>query len=172
MSEIIIVPSDGHVERLRKQLKETIKDPRERKFEELRGEGFDSETAADLAGLSTMTSEAQMRIRLENSTYPVLTPVSEAVRQTSYEIPMALRSIGSTTGAAVGSAVGASLLATAAKHGTFIGTVLGVALVTGVTVALSRFVARTSGFGWAAVAVVNVVSIVSIVGRSYLKGRR
>ena len=172
MSKIIIVPSDNHVEQLRKQLRETIKDPRERKFEELRGEGFDSETAADLAGLHSMTPEAQVRIRLENSSYPVMTPVSEAVRQTSYEIPAALRSIGSTTGAAVGSAVGASLITAATKHGTFIGTVIGVALVTGCSVAITRFVSRTSGLGWAAVAMVNIISIVSIVGRSYLKGRR
>lgn len=169
---IIILPYDDDVERLRKELKQTITDPRIKRFEELRGEGLDSETAADISGLTEMTVEQQLDARLAMSKLETKTPIHDAMSSASYEVPHALRQIGSATGSAVGSAIGTSMIVAATKHANTLGIILGTVGVALCSVATARFVSRASGVYWAGAAVLNIISIAGIVGRAYWKGRR
>jgi hypothetical protein len=169
----IIIPDDvDKPEELRKQLRAMIKDPRVRHFEELRAAGFDSETSMELSDLTSMDSAAQAEAVLGSSGYPSPSPVYEAVRVGTYEMPAAMRNVGAAAGSAMGAAVGMSTLRLAAKHSQALGIGVGVVAVVGGCVAASRVVAAALGPTWAAVAVANIVSAASIVGFAFWRTRR
>ena len=144
-SPILIMPHDDDTERLRKKLQQLVKDPRVTKFEQLRADGLDSETAAELSGLSTMTPQAQLEARLSTAKDPVRTPIHDAVEVAAYEIPHALRSIGSAAGSATGAAIGSSMVVIATKYANAVGIIVGTAIVAGASVGIARFVNKQSG---------------------------
>lgn len=167
----IILPSDSPAEALRKQLKEAIKDPRKRLFEEYRAAGFDSETAASLSDLGSMDSAAQAETILSQAVVSV--PSSyDATRAVVTEVPQALRNIGSATGAAIGSSVGMLILKQAVNHSTFL--FVGGFTVVGIlgTYAATKFVTGSLGKFLGVVAGGNVAAAAGLITVAFLKGPR
>lgn len=171
-SHTIILPNDSSVEDLRKTLKESIKDPRIRQFEELRDQGFDSETASELSGLHTLQPEAMTEAVLISANRGPGSPAYEIVRASSYEIPTALRNVGSAAGSALGSVIGMNLLRGAAANATTVGLVAGTGILVAGSMVVAKYVTRAQGAWWAAAAVLNLCSAVAIVGRAWVKTRK
>lgn len=166
-SRILILPSDSNsVASLKKQLLASLRPPKEQRFEELRGQGFDSETAMELSGMdydlhapSTVSTVLDAARRYDDAP----TIGYEVARSSAYEVPSALRTIGSATGAAVGSAMGLSAIRYIAKNSRMFGICAGVLGVGLVSVFTAKIVAATLGKTMAGIAVANVISASGIV---------
>lgn len=165
----IILPSEvKQTEDLRKTLRSMVVDPRVRKFEQLRAEGMDSETAMALSDLREMDTAAQAEHVLRTAQYD--DPMDRIRWAATTETQGALRSVGQATGAAVGSAMSMVILRTITQYsGTLM---LGGTLVAGGIVAtlVGKTVAGTLGKAAAVVAITNVVMASGILALAI--GRR
>lgn len=163
----LILPSDSDTEVLRKRMLQTVlrssvMDPRQKRFNELRREGLDSETAAELAGLNEWQPEARAGAIMEYAaqhTQGLVDVEYTAVRETN----QALRAVGSAAGAALGSTVGMSLFRFVSRNS----TILSVAGIAGggvvAAVLTAKLVTAALGPKLAAVAAANVLSASGII---------
>lgn len=170
---IILLGDEGKVEELRKSLLASVRDPRIKRFEELRDQGFDSETARDLSGLDTLSQDAQSEVILGTASRGVSprSPAYELVQASTYEIPQALRNVGAAAGSAVGSVIGMNMLRAAASNATTVGIVAGTGVVIAGSMMAAKYITRAHGAWWATVAVMNIMTAVGIVGRAWIKNR-
>jgi hypothetical protein len=145
-------------EQLKRDLREMIKTPQQRRFEELYNQGFDKEVAAELAELddvhmadSVIEAASVHEVGRASTSY-------EVAAAAAYETNRSARAIGSTAGAAIGSAVGMSAIKFATRH---VGVVT-LAGAAGASVALAivagKYVSAAFGAKVAAVAVANVLA--------------
>lgn len=169
MSKRVILLSDRAEEQLRKDLLNLVEDPRKRHFEQLRGEGFDSETAADLAGLNEMHGEAKASIVLDYARHYDQAPAQDIQYTAVRETHRAVQTVGAAAGAAAGTAATMSIMRFVSRHGALL-RLAGVASG-GVVAAIfvGKIVAGPLGTKLAAVAVTNVVSATILVATALWK---
>lgn len=166
-SSVLIMPGDSQsVESLKKQLLASLRPPKEARFEELKGAGFDSETAMELSGMdydlhgpytaSTVLDAARRYGDGPSVGY-------EIAKSSATEIPSAVRTIGGATGAAVGSVIGMSAVRYVAKNSRWFGIGAGIVGVGVVSIFTAKMVAAAFGKTVAGIAVANVISASGIV---------
>lgn len=169
MSARIVLPSEvRQTEDLRKTIRSMVTDPRVRKFEQLRAEGVDSETASYLSDLREMDTASQAEHVLRTAQYD--DPMDRIRWAATTETQGALRSVGQATGAAVGSAMSMVLLRTVTRYSGAL--LLGGTLASGAIVAavVGKTVAGSLGKAAAIVAIANVVMASGILALAI--GRR
>lgn len=166
-SSVLIMPGDSNsVESLKKQLLASIRPPKEARFEELKGAGFDSETAMELSGLdydlhAPYTASTVLDAARRYGDGPSIG--YEVAKSSAVEIPSAVRTIGSATGAAIGSVIGMSAVRYVAKNSRWFGIGAGIIGVGVVSVFTAKMVAAAFGKTVAGIAVANVISASGIV---------
>lgn len=172
MSRIIIPDDVGRSEELRKQLQAMVLDPRTREFNELRRQGLDSETAASLSGLDALDARYQADAVLSSARYADPGPIIEAARSSAYEIPTALRHVGSAAGAAMGSMLGMGAVRFVVRNSGAFGVGAG-AVGLGIAIMLAaRLITPVLGKVAAGLAIGGMIATSSVVTATVIvKGR-
>ncbi len=112
----ILLPREiATTEELRAALAATVRDPRASEFERLKAAGFDSETAASLSGLDTMSPGARANVIL--GSVGAVADVSASVTDTAVAVASTgLRQVGAQAGSSLFNAMGMVLIRGAAAN--------------------------------------------------------
>lgn len=167
----LILPDDFHSdEGLRKSLANIVRSPADREFERLKAEGFDSETAASLAGLDDYSPEHRAEVILRASGVESYVVASHNVARTAQgAMANSLTSVGSSAGAQVGSAISAAIMRGAVKNAQSLSVAGTVIVGCGVAYASAKIVGTALGTGAAIAAAAGSIVTASLIAMSLWK---